>query len=420
MLGVRRMGKLTDLKVKKEKIKGCYPDGGNLYLQVSSTGAKSWLFRYMINGKAKNMGLGSYPAVPLATQKGENGKEIKGAREKAIEARNLLSSGIDPQSEKKADKQKAKLEEAKKMTFEQCAVAYIDAKKAGWKNAKHTQQWTNTLTAYAYPVFGDLSVQDIDVALVMKVIEPIWQIKNETADRVRSRIENIIDFATSRDYRTGDNPARWRGRLENLLAKPSKVQKVKHHPALPYADISDFMAELATKEGLGALALQLTILTATRTSETINAKWSEFDLKKAIWTIPAERIKTGKEHRIPLSEPALKIIKNLYEEKINDFVFPSKKDKPLSNMAMMMLVKRMGRDDFVVHGFRSTFRDWVAEQTNYAREVAEASLSHAIGNAVEASYRRGDLLEKRQRLMNEWARYCYQPKGECEVLKIRG
>ena len=403
------MGKLTDLKVRKEKVKGCYPDGGNLYLQVSSTGAKSWLFRYMINGKAKNMGLGALNAVSLAE-----------AREKAADARNLLSSGIDPQSEKKAKQQKAKLDDARSMSFKQCAIAYIDAHKAGWKNAKHAQQWTNTLATYAYPILGDLPVQEIDVALVLKVIEPIWQIKNETADRVRSRIENIIDFATSREYRTGDNPARWRGRLQNLLPAPSKIQKVKHHPALPYADISDFMAELTNKDGLGALALELTILTATRTSETLNAKWSEFDLQKGIWIIPADRIKAGREHRIPLSAPALKILKNLYEAKINDFVFPSKKDKPLSNMAMMMLIRRMERTDFVVHGFRSTFRDWAAEQTNYAREVAEAALSHAVGDKVEAAYRRGDLFEKRQRLMNEWAKYCYQPKGKGKVLKIRG
>jgi integrase len=403
------MGKLTAIMVNKVKEKGCYPDGGNLYLQVSSTGAKSWLFRYMINGKAKNMGLGALNAVSLAE-----------AREKAADARRLIVSGIDPQAEKKAEKQKAKLEDAKKMTFEQCAVAYIDAHKTGWKNAKHIWQWENTLTRFVYPVFGKLPVQDIDVALVLKVLEPIWKTKTETANRVRGRIERVLDWASSREYRIGENPARWRGKLENLLPAPSKIKKVVHQPALPYVDISDFMAELATKEGLGAIALQLTILTATRTSETLNAKWSEFDLKKGIWIIPAERMKAGKEHRIPLSDPALKILKNLHEAKINDFVFPSKKDKPLSNMAMMMLVRRMERTDFVVHGFRSTFRDWAAEQTNYAWEVAEISISHTVGSKVEAAYRRGDLFEKRQRLMNEWARYCYmpQPKEGCNILQL--
>ena len=395
--------------VKSEKRKGYYADGNNLYLQVTDGGAKTWIFRFMLNGKPREMGLGGVNSVTLAE-----------ARNKAADCRKLIASGIDPLTAKKVDTQKKKLDDARSMSFEQCATAYIDAHRAGWKNAKHAQQWTNTLKTYAFPILGDLPVQDIDVALVLKVIEPIWQTKNETADRVRSRIENIIDFATSREYRTGDNPARWRGRLQNLLPAPSKIQKAKHHPALPYTDISDFMAELTNKDGLGALALELTILTATRTSETLNAKWSEFDLQKAIWVIPADRIKAGREHRIPLSDPALKILKNLNESKINDFVFPSKKDKPLSNMAMMMLLRRMGRDDFVVHGFRSTFRDWAAEQTNYAREVAEAALSHAVGDKVEAAYRRGDLFDKRRQLMNEWARYCYMQKGECEVLKIRG
>jgi integrase len=284
----------------------------------------------MINGKAKNTGLGALNAVSLAE-----------AREKAANCRKLIASGIDPLMAKKAEKQKTKLEEARSMTFEQCATAYIETHKAGWKNAKHATQWTNTLTTYAFPVFGKLPVQDVDVTLVMKALEEIWKTRTETATRVRGRIESVLDWATSREYRTGENPARWRGKLENLLPARSKIQKVVHHPALPYADISDFMAELEKKEGLAALALMLTILTTTRTSEALNAKWNEFDLKKGIWIIPAERVKTGKEHRIPLSEPALKILKKLHEVKINDYVFSSNKEKPLSNTSMLMLLRRM-------------------------------------------------------------------------------
>jgi len=407
----KKINKLTPLMVKNEKRKGYYADGNNLYLQVATGGAKTWIFRYMLNGKSKEMGLGGVNTVSLAD-----------ARIEADKQRTLVKSGIDPLLSKKADKQKKELDKAKAMTFEDCAIAYIAAHKDSWKNAKHIWQWENTLERFIYPVFGKLPVQDIDVALVLKVLEPIWKTKTETATRVRGRIESILDFASSREYRTGENPARWRGKLENLLAAPSKIRKVVHQPALPYTDISDFMVELDKREGLATLALKLTILTATRTSETLNAKWSEFDLKKEIWVIPAERMKAGKEHRIPLSEPVLKILKSMHEAKIkdNDYVFPSNKGKPLSNMAMMMLVRRMGRDDITVHGFRSTFRDWAAEQTNHAWEVAEISISHTVGNKVETSYQRGDLLEKRQRIMNEWARYCCQPKGECEVLKIRG
>ncbi len=405
------MGKLTAVMVKNAKEKGWFPDGDNLYLQVTGTGTKSWLFRYMINGKARNMGLGALTAVSLAE-----------AREKAADARKLIASGIDPQAAKKEKQQKARLDDARSMTFEQCAATYIETHKASWKNAKHIWQWENTLKRFVHPVFGKLPVQDIDVALVLKVLEPIWNSKTETATRVRGRIESVLDWASSREYRTGENPARWRGKLENLLAAPSKIRKVVHQPALPYVEMSDFMVELKKKEGLAALALELTILTATRTSEMLNAKWGEFDLQKGIWAIPAERMKAGKEHRVPLSDPALKILKKLHEAKIkdNNYVFASLKGKPLSNTSMLMLLRRMGRDDFVVHGFRSTFRDWAAEQTNHAWEVAEISISHTVGNKAETSYQRGDLLEKRQRLMNEWARYCYMLKSKGKVLKIRG
>lgn len=416
-----KTGKLTALAVMKAKEKGLYADGGNLYLQVTATGSKSWVFRYMMDGKPKIMGLGALHAVPLASVLGNNGEKLtEGARDMAAKYRNLLASGIDPMDARKAEQVKIKLASSHNITFEQCAIAYVEAHKASWKNAKHVWQWDNTLTRFVYPVLGKVPVKDVDITLVMEVLEPIWNTKTETATRVRGRIESILDYATARGYRQGENPARWRGSVKSLLPASSKVKKEKHHPALPYADVGDFMAKLKAEEGIAALALELVILTATRTSETIQARWSEFDLKNKVWTIPAERIKTGKEHRVPLSEPALKILKKLEQAKISDFVFSSRKGKPLSNMAMLVLLKRMERSDITVHGFRSTFRDWAAEQTNYAREVAEQSLSHSVGNAVEAAYRRGDLFEKRTQLMEEWARYCYKPKAKGKVLKIRG
>jgi len=407
----RQIGRLTAMKVNKETKRGYYPDGGNLYLQITDAGVKSWILRYMINGKAKTMGLGAVHAVSLAE-----------ARDKAADCRKLISSGIDPLLSRKGEQERARVESARGMTFKQCAEAYIEAHKSSWKNAKHIWQWDNSLTRFAYPTLGKLPVQDVDIVLVMKALQPIWEKKTETATRVRGRIESILDWATVREFRQGENPARWRGRLENLLPAPSKIQKVKHHPALPYVDMAVFMEKLHEQQGLAALALQLTILTATRTNETLQAKWGEFDLENKVWVLPSERMKMGKDHRVPLSEPALKILKKLEDAKINDYVFPSNRGMPLSNMAMLVLLRRMGRDDITVHGFRSSFRDWCAEQTNYSREVAEAALAHAVGDRVEAAYRRGDLFEKRRQLMDEWARYCYQaqPKNKDKVLKIRG
>ncbi len=415
-------GKLTVLEIKAKKKKGMYADGGNLYLQVTGDGVKSWVFRYMMNGKAKTMGLGSLNAVPLTSKRDESGKElVRGAREWANHYRSILAQGIDPLAARKEDDAKKALAKARGMTFEQCAEAYMEAHKSSWQNEKHVWQWRNTMERFAYPEFGKLPVQDIDVALVMKVLEPLWNEKTETASRVRGRIESVLDWASAREHRTGENPARWRGKLENLLPAPSKIQRVVHHPALPYTDMAEFMAALRAQNGVAALALELVILTATRTSETILAKWSEFDLKNKVWVIPAERMKMRKEHRIPLSEPALKILKRMADFKVNDYVFTNNRHKPLSNMAMLKLMHRMGRDDLTVHGFRSSFRDWCAEQTNYAREVAEAALAHAVGSAVEAAYRRGDLFDKRRLLMDEWARYCSRPKASKDkVLKIRG
>ena len=308
----------------------------------------------------------------------------------------------------------AKLESAKAITFDACAEAYVEANKSGWRNEKHAAQWTSTLRTYAYPVFGSLPVQSVDTAMVMKVLEPIWTTKTETASRLRGRIECVLDWAKTREYRQGENPARWRGHIENLLPARSKVRKVEHHPALPYAKVKTFVKALHRQEGTAALAFEFLILTAGRTSEVVGARWNEIDVKKAVWTIPANRIKAGREHRVPMSARALEILTKMrptHDDKVDDrvveYVFPGgKAGRPLSNMALLALLKRMQRTEITPHGFRSTFRDWAAEETDYPREVAEMALAHAVGDKVEAAYRRGDLFEKRRALMAEWAAHC--------------
>ena len=381
-----------------------------LYLQIAAAGSKSWIFRYRMNGRKtpRDMGLGPVHTVTLAE-----------AREKAREARKLILEGADPIEAKRARKQAQALEAASAMVFKDCAKKYIAAHKAGWRNAKHANQWTSTLETYAYPVFGSLPVASIDTALVMKVLEPIWKEKTETASRVRGRIEAILDWATARAFRIGENPARWRGHLDKLFPARSKVQKVKHHKALSYKEIGGFMEKLREQEGFAARALEWLILTASRTSETIGATWDEIDFEGEIWTIPAERIKGGKEHRVPLSSEALKIAKEMCKLKDGDYVFQGgKRGKPLSTNALLVLLKRMGRQDLTIHGFRSTFRDWAAEQTNYPREVAEMALAHTIEDKVEAAYRRGDLFDKRKRLMAEWAKYSGTAPREAKVIAI--
>lgn len=295
---------------------------------------------------------------------------------------------------------------AKRLTFRQCAEAYIEAHQGSWKNPKHRQQWTRTLEQYAYPVFGEVQISAIDVGFVTKVLDPIWATKTETASRVRGRIESVLDWAAVRGHRSGDNPARWRGHLQKALPQRSKIQKVQHHAALAYAELPVFMAMLRQVRGLSARALELLILTASRTSETINAEWSEFDLKAAVWTIPSERMKAAREHRVPLSPVAVTLLKTLRHLDDPRWVFPgARANAPLSNMAMSKVLVSLGHADVTVHGFRSTFRDWAAEQTDYPKEVAEAALAHAVGDKVEAAYRRSDLFEKRRKLMLDWATY---------------
>ena len=395
------MGKLTALEVKNAtatKTGRYLGDGNGLWLQVIPTGAKSWIFRYTRDGRAREMGLGATHTITLAE-----------ARELALECRKKLQNGGDPLAEREAARLAVKLEAAKAMTFDQCASAYIEAHRPGWKNAKHASQWVNTIATYASPIIGGLPVAAIDTGLVMKVIEPIWQTKTETASRLRGRIESILDWATVRQLRQGENPARLRGHLDHLLAKRLASAR-GHHAALPFAEIGDFMADLRKQEGVAAKALEFAIVTAARTGEVIGARWEEFDLTAGVWTIPAERMKAKKEHRVPLSARALEIIGDQGEP--DTFVFSGRRaGQPLSNMAMLKTLERMGRADLTAHGFRSTFRDWAGEVSVYPREVIEHALAHQLADKAEAAYARGSLFDKRRRLMADWANYCDQPSA---------
>lgn len=404
-----RRRRLSAKAVEKQRRAGYFADGDGLYLQCSPTRAKSWIFRFTLRGRAREMGLGSTSTVSLAE-----------ARHRAQQARKLLGDGIDPIEHRNAHRAAQALDKARQITFGECAQKYIEAHRAGWRNAKHIYQWTYTLDTYCGPIIGALPVVDVDTGLVLQVLEPIWETKTETASRLRARIENILDWATVRGYREGENPARWKGHLSKLLPPLRKRQRVKHHPALPYEQLGEFMQVLRTQEGTAARALEFSVLTAGRTGEVINARLEEFDLNKAIWTVPAARMKSGREHRVPLPPRTVEIVRAQLDQGV-DYLFPGAREgKPLSNMAMLMLLKkRMGRGDLTVHGFRSTFRDWTAERTSYPHEVCEMALAHTIGNQVEASYRRGDLFDKRRRLMAEWAKYCERPSKAGKVLKIK-
>ncbi|MES3023874.1 MAG: integrase arm-type DNA-binding domain-containing protein [Pseudomonadota bacterium] len=391
-----RINKLSALELKRLVKPGYHGDGGGLWLQVSASLSKSWIFRFTIAGKQREMGLGSLNTVDLA-----------GARAKARECRQLLLDGMDPLANRRATKTAHALSEAKRITFDQCAAAYIDAHRSSWKNAKHVLQWESTLATYASPLIGALPVADVDTDLVVKVLSPIWREKTETAVRLRGRIESILDWATVSKFRQGDNPARWRGHLENLLANPNKIAPVKNHPALPWREIGGFMKLLREREGVAARAIEFAILTACRSGEVRGATWAEIDLDAKLWTIPAERMKAGKEHRVPLSIRAMALLKSI--KRGGDVVFPGRdRGTPLSDMSLTAVLRRMGRGDITVHGFRSSFRDWCSEEAGntFPREVCEHALAHSLPDKVEAAYRRGDLLEKRILLMQAWSAYC--------------
>lgn len=389
---------LTPLTVKTAKL-GRHADGGGLYLLVKDSGARSWVYRFMLNGTARDLGLG--PAA------GSDAISLAVARDKAAALRLEVKAGTDPLLERnrKAAEAAAQAQAFKiaSTTFKAVAERYIADNRAGWRNPKHRQQWENTLAAYVYPVIGDMPVADVGKSHVLEILEPIWKAKPETASRIRGRIETVIDAATARELRTGENPARWRGHLAHVLPKRSRLTR-GHHRALPYADLPAFVEKLRSRKAMAALALEFTILTAARTGEVIGATWEEIDFAKQVWTVRAHRMKAGREHRIPLSPRAIEILESV-KPMGTAFLFAGERGGKLSNMAMAMLLKRMGTE-VTAHGFRSAFRDWAAECTAYANEVCEAALAHTIGNRVEAAYRRGDLFEKRARLMGDWADYC--------------
>jgi integrase len=422
--------KLSPAKVEKTKAPGLYGDGRGLYLHVGPSGGKSWIFRYLSptlaprttdperrkpGGKPREMGLGPYPDVGLAR-----------AREKAAACRALRADGIDPLEAQNAERARKAAEAAAAKTFKQCAEEYITANRAGWKNAKHAAQWQSTLSTYVYPTIGKLAVGAIEIGHITKVLQPIWSTKPETATRVRGRIESVLDFAKVNGWRTGENPARWKGHLDHVLLARRKVAEVKHHAAMAWEETGAFMGELEKQEGTAALVLRFLILTATRTNEAIAAQWGEIDLQAAVWTIPAERMKAKRKHRVPLSAAALAVLGEAAKLRATDApdtapVFPgARTGKPLSNMALLMLLRRMGRDDVTAHGFRSSFRDWAGEN-GQPDDIAEMALAHTLGKVQEA-YKRSDLLDRRRPLMDAWAALCGRvaPPKDGNVVELRG
>ena len=386
---------------------GKYEDGGGLRLVVSDAGARKWVLRFSIKGKRREMGLGSYPDVGLAD-----------VRLKASACRQQAAAGIDPIEARHVEPEAIP-------TFTACAARFIRAHRRGWKNAKHARQWVSTMKTYVKPSMGSKPVDAIVTEDVLEILSPIWTTKTETAKRIQGRIENILDFAAAHKYRDALNPARWRGHLDMLLPKPSRVKTVNHHPAMPYTEVSSFMVELSENGSVSALALRFLILTATRTSEVLQARWSEIDLEAQVWTIPAARMKAKREHRVPLPDVAIANLNALPRIDGNPYLFPGGSyGRPLSNMALLQLMRGLGygvkgsRGDYVPHGFRSSFRDWSGEVSRFPRDVAEMALAHTIENKVEAAYRRGDLFEKRRKMMGAWAGYLELAKAGRKVVQI--
>ena len=407
-----RASRLTVKEVERKTAPGLYGDGGGLWLQITKAGVRSWLFRFMIKGKAYGMGLGPLHSVTLAE-----------ARHKATNARRQLVEGINPLEERRRLHAAQAATQARSMSFEVCSAHYIAAHRAAWKNAKHAEQWSSTLQTYVHPIIGKLAVADVDTALIVKVLtqrdskgQAFWESKAETASRVRGRIEAILGWATTSGFRSGDNPARWKGNLENLLANISKRSRVKNHPSLPWQQVSVFMANLSKREGISARAVEFAILTACRSNEVRGARWSEIDIQAKLWTIPSARMKGGREHEVPLSDAALDLLQRLNIS--SELVFPGIQNQVLSDMALTQVIRRMVKDGqawvdregrtVTVHGFRSTFRMWAAEATNYPREVAEHALAHQLPDAVERAYQRGTQFAKRIELMRDWGLLCKQ------------
>jgi integrase len=407
---------LTAAKVRTAQ-PGRYGDGDGLYLLVRGNGTAFWIFRYVLGGKMREAGLGR--------ARGTNAVSLADARAAAAPLYRLTKNGVDPLEQRKAEADAARAatqaERARSVTFRSAAGYYIDAHEAGWRNTKHAAQWRTTLGTYVYPAMGDLPVGKVGTADVLAVLEPIWRAKPETASRVRGRIEAVLDYGKTREWRTGENPARWRGHLDNLLPARSKVAKVEHHAALPWQQVAAFMTDLRQRSGVAARALDFAILTAARTGEIIGARWSEIDLAAAVWTVPEGRMKAGREHRVPLSDAALAVLGEVAKMRtsadVGEIVFPGqRRGEGLSNMAMLVMLRRMGRGDLTTHGFRSTFRDWAAE-TGKPADIAEAALAHTLGSKTQAAYQRGDLLERRRQLMTEWAAHCEKPPADVVPLR---
>jgi integrase len=419
----KKLSNALDARTVKYAKAGRHADGGGLHLLVKKSGARSWVFRYMLKGKSRDLGLSRCSeAMEILRSAGHDELTLAQARDVATIYRLKVKAGIDPIAEREdianAKAAEVKAQKIAKVRFKDVAQAYIDANEDNWKNSKHRQQWKNSLATYVYPVMGDLAVSDIETNHVLAAIEPIWREKAETASRVRGRIETVLDAAKVRGYRTGENPARWRGHLSLILPARTKLSR-GHHKAEPYHSVPQLLAQLRSRHAVAALALEFTILTAARTGEVIGATWNEIDIAKGVWTIPSKRMKAGREHRVPLAKRAMEIVQHV---RLLDgsYVFSGPNGGPLSGMAMAMLLRRM-KTDVTVHGFRSSFRDWAAECTGYPHEVCEMALAHAIGNKAEAAYRRGDLFDKRRRLMDEWAEHCNaQISGTAEVVPLRG
>lgn len=404
----RKAKELKPLEVSRLVEPGLHAVGGvaGLSLQVSTTGARSWILRVVIADKRREVGLGGYPDVSLAQ-----------ARAAAQEKRSAVVNGVDPIAQRKELRSSLKAARAREITFKQAALDYIDANEAGWKNAKHAQQWRNTLETYAYPKIGNMLVPHVHMSHVLEVLKPIWSDRTETASRLRGRIELVIAAGDKVAGIERPNPARWKHNLDTQLAKPSKIAKKKHYDALPIDGVGEFMQRLRGQEGVGARALEFAILTAARSGEVRGLEWKEIDLDGRLWTVPGDRMKAGKEHRVPLSDAAVKLLKTIKKTATADLVFPAHRGGPLSDMTLSAVLRRM-KVPAVPHGFRSSFRDWAAERTNYPHEAAEMALAHTVGDKVEAAYRRGDLLAKRSQMMNDWATFCATPAKKAAVIPI--
>lgn len=403
---------LSILEIKHAK-SGMHLDSDGLYLVVQATGTKSWVFRYQLAGKRREMGLGSLTKV-----------DGKAARAMAAQARVLVGNGKDPLEERKVERARVQAEvvaaDKRVVTFKDVATEYIAQHRAGWRNPKHAQQWQNTLETYAYPDIGEIPVGDVDTSMVLKILKSIWTKKTETASRVRSRIELILSYAKAKKLRDGENAAQWRGHLDMLLPKPTKVRKVRHHAALPYAQAPTFFKALVARTGVAARALEFAILTAARSGEVRLAEWGEIDLDKGIWTVPADRMKAQKEHRVPLSSHAMDLLGTQPKVDGTELIFPGvRMGRPLSDMSLAAVLKRMEFGEFTVHGFRSTFRDWTAEATHFPHEMAETALAHTLTSKVEAAYRRGDMIEKRREMMQAWSDYL-NPAEEASESQVAG